>query len=549
MAEAFDDRAPYDQPFKPESAHGSAVRLLTRAGVSGVVLDVGCGYGPVAEPLREAGFDYVGLDLDAGGVADLESRGFAAGHLDLGRTAEEIESVLRSYLSDRRLGAVLALDVLEHLADPAACLQAITSVARDHPGACLVVSLPNVTHVDLVGKLLLGRWEITEIGLLDRTHVQFFDARRAVAVVAAAGWRPIDGEDVETEVTEQCEPSDAPQLRPGSPLNDLLRDIRARADGHGVTYQFVRAYTLDAASLPSSTIPTVADESFALVVVGQGADLETAVTDLAAQVERSFVVLVVAPTDATVPDDLAARVGIPDDQLRVIDDLEQLHASVIDTPARYVCRLGPGERVGPMWLREFAIGTRNAPGRLLVASCTDPTGAPLPVATFDLAAGLAGVVPPAAYAVPRAAAEAGAMRYGRELVDEVAGLARTAMWSGRYDLLTSTCSAAQPVDLGALGDAVGHILDANPIVLAPGAAGPLVALQRELVATRGEIERVRQELNDFRHGHDVYAAASDADRAALQRRLAQATTPWGAALSERPADGGDRAPPRRAALM
>jgi len=528
VGEPEQEHAPYNQPFESHSAHGSAVRLVTRTGASGVVLDLGCGYGPVAEPLRDAGLEYVGLDIDPGGLADLESRGFSVGRLDLNQPANEVEAILRRHLGDRPLGAVMALDALEHVSDPAACVDAITAVARDHPDARLVLSLPNVTHVDLAGKLLLGRWDITEIGLLDRTHVQFFDGRRAVALVTAAGWRAIDADDVETEITEQCDPADAPHLRPGAPLNELLRDLRGRADGHGETYQFVRAYALDAAPPGRPDAATKPDEPFAVVVVEEGADLDDAAADLAAQVDRSFSVVVVATAPATVPDDLASRIGIPDEQLRVVVG-DGLHGAIVETPGRYVFALGPGERVTPDWLRASALGVDKAPGRLIVGRCTDPTGARMPVATFDLAgSGLAGRVPAAAYAVPRAAVVAGAIRYGGPLADRVAGLARTAMWSGRYDLAATTCSATDPADLGVIGDAVSHILDEHPIVLAPGAASPLAALQRELVAARNEVQRVNDEFHQFRHGHEVYVAASDADRAALNRRLARATTPWGA---------------------
>ena len=39
--------------------------------------------------------------------------------------------------------------------------------------APLVLSVPNVTHKDLALKLLIGRRDVTEAGLLDHTHVDF----------------------------------------------------------------------------------------------------------------------------------------------------------------------------------------------------------------------------------------------------------------------------------------------------------------------------------------------------------------------------------------
>ena len=49
----------------------------------GVVLDLGCGYGHVSEPIRDLGLTYVGLDIDREALTDLEQRGFEVGTLDL----------------------------------------------------------------------------------------------------------------------------------------------------------------------------------------------------------------------------------------------------------------------------------------------------------------------------------------------------------------------------------------------------------------------------------------------------------------------------------
>src|ERR671929_14505 len=52
-------------PFSWQSGAGQAVRLLDELRLEpGVVLDLGCGYGAVAETLAERGFTYVGCDRD-----------------------------------------------------------------------------------------------------------------------------------------------------------------------------------------------------------------------------------------------------------------------------------------------------------------------------------------------------------------------------------------------------------------------------------------------------------------------------------------------------
>ncbi len=529
--------APYQRAFDPDSSYGSAVRLVQAIGAtSGVVLDLGCGYGPVAEPLRDLGLTYVGLDLDADGLADLAGRGFETAPLDLEQPADVLHRVLAAQLGPRPLVAVLALDALEHVRDPWACVTAVAQLAADHAGTRLVLSLPNVTHLDVAGKLLLGRWDVRTTGLLDHTHVQFFDEGRAVALPVSAGWVPEGIDDVVLEVTEQCDPPDAPQLRPGSPLNDLLRSVRADADRHAATYQFVRSYVLDPAGplggagevLRGGEPETAA--AFATVAVLVPADERASVlADLAAQTLRDFRVVVVAP-DGGDADAIAEAVGISAADVVVVRELGELDAALVVLDGRYLCAIGPGERVDPAWISAFAEGASLAPGRVVVAGCRDADGRAIDVAHFDLVGrGLTGAVPTAAYAVPEAALAAGVLDHAGQAAHTVAGLARATMWCGRYDLDDTTCSAVAPEDLAHLDSAVAAVLDGEALVLARGAAGPLAALHRELAAARADAEQARWARHELQVHHDGYVAASDAERAELHRKVAAATTPWGAA--------------------
>ena len=63
-------------------------------------------------------------------------------------------------------------DVLEHLVDTDKALQKVHSWLK--PSGCLVLSIPNVSHLTVLVNVLQGQWEYEEAGLLDRTHVRFF---------------------------------------------------------------------------------------------------------------------------------------------------------------------------------------------------------------------------------------------------------------------------------------------------------------------------------------------------------------------------------------
>jgi SAM-dependent methyltransferase len=94
-----------------------------------------------------------------------------------------------------QLGAfdlILALDILEHLTDPAAVLKALVSSLA--PGGHVIVSVPNIGHISILADLLLHRrFQYQDAGILDRTHLRFFTERSAVGLMNEAGLIVRDG--------------------------------------------------------------------------------------------------------------------------------------------------------------------------------------------------------------------------------------------------------------------------------------------------------------------------------------------------------------------
>ena len=76
----------YQESFEEDGAHGHGFRLLADAVLGdggGVVLDLGCAAGPLAEQVTGLGHRYVGADIDAAAVDQLRARGFEGHVLDL----------------------------------------------------------------------------------------------------------------------------------------------------------------------------------------------------------------------------------------------------------------------------------------------------------------------------------------------------------------------------------------------------------------------------------------------------------------------------------
>jgi len=495
----------YPRLFSEHSSYGSALRLLDAAGVTeGVVLDLGCGRSPLAEPLADRGLVHVGCDVDTDALADLAGRGSETHEVSLVAAEDELLARLTEVLAGRRLAAVLALDVLEHLPEPTPTLLAVRRLVLDQAEvAPLVVSIPNVTHVDVGAKLVLGRWDVDDTGLLDDTHLHFFGEHELGRLFTAGGWAVAAVDDVELAVSDQAFPSDAPAVRRGAPLHELLASVRARADAHARTYQFVRLLTpTDPGRAPyhhevDEDRPLLA----AVVVTGPGAtDTRALLGDLAAQEP---------PVEVTVTD----RVGLDD--------------ALMACPARWLVVLDPATRLAPDWsarlaaVAEVGAGKVIRLGAVVVADAAFSALPPDPVDPATLADAeplAAGAFDPLHAAAPAPVA-VGAFLVPVELV-RAAGLrpaeplpmgADLSLWLARAVQMGGLLGSDAPALVAArsslcppgAGDVVSAALDADPLLLPAGSAGRLDDLRSRVVAAEGALAEAvdRAETAEYKASH------------------------------------------------
>lgn len=120
------------------------------------VIDIGCGGGLLTEPVRRMGARVIGLDADAEGVAVARHHAAESG-LDIDYrlgSAEELAA------SGAQFDLVLAMEILEHVADRDAFLDACAAVTR--PGGLFIAATLNRTAkafaLAVVGAEYLLRW-------------------------------------------------------------------------------------------------------------------------------------------------------------------------------------------------------------------------------------------------------------------------------------------------------------------------------------------------------------------------------------------------------
>ena len=119
-------------------------------------LDIGCGGGLVAEPMARLGFTVTGIDAGAEAIDVARTHAEATG-LSIDYRVADAESIAEA---DKRFDAVLALEVIEHVADPDDFFTAVSTLVRSG-GAFIGATLnrtPKSFALAILGAEYIFRW-------------------------------------------------------------------------------------------------------------------------------------------------------------------------------------------------------------------------------------------------------------------------------------------------------------------------------------------------------------------------------------------------------
>lgn len=135
------------------------------------ILDVGCGVGYIGRAIKEQQkCDIDGIDIDK---TALEIAKKYYDQIYLMKIGDQTDKVFLNFLKNsKKYDCIVCGDIIEHLPDPGYIISILTKKLA--PNGKILVSIPNIAHIDVVANLINGRFNYGETGILDNTHLRFW---------------------------------------------------------------------------------------------------------------------------------------------------------------------------------------------------------------------------------------------------------------------------------------------------------------------------------------------------------------------------------------
>ena len=150
------------------------------------ILDIGCGGGLLSEPMARLGAEVVGADAAAGNIPVARLHAAQSG-LDIDYRHTTAEALAGA---GERFDVVLAMEIVEHVADPLAFLSACRALTR--PGGMVICSTLNRTAKSFALAIVGAEWVLRWLPRGTHDWAKFLTPDELFALLAAAGLAPVD---------------------------------------------------------------------------------------------------------------------------------------------------------------------------------------------------------------------------------------------------------------------------------------------------------------------------------------------------------------------
>ena len=145
------------------------------------VLDVGCGNGFLGRYLKEkCGCKVFGVEKSEVWAKEAQKYydNVIIGDLNDEKIWDKIQE---------KFDTIILADILEHLINPETVLEQIKKIIKKDTD--IIISLPNFALWRIRLNLLMGKFNYTKRGILDKTHLRFFTLKTAKEMIIKSGYQ------------------------------------------------------------------------------------------------------------------------------------------------------------------------------------------------------------------------------------------------------------------------------------------------------------------------------------------------------------------------
>ncbi|CAN5644187.1 hypothetical protein BH23PAT2_BH23PAT2_03850 [soil metagenome] len=214
-----------DSQFNFEDKNNSWYKTFYLVPENSTVLDIGCSGGNFGQELiKQKNCIVDGIEINRDDI-DIARKKL--------RNVYELNIELNEININQEYDVLFMGDVIEHLADPVNALRKLKKLLK--PEGVLVFSIPNITHMSVRLMLLRGKIEYGKTGLLDETHLHFYNSIEIYRVLNTAGYKVVTFDHVKRDI-------------PFEVIKDELQEIGLRTTKKfkntvqsldGAAYQFI----------------------------------------------------------------------------------------------------------------------------------------------------------------------------------------------------------------------------------------------------------------------------------------------------------------------